>query len=46
MLIVTAVFAERAGIDLNDAIARKLTVIYPRGWRAGRHPATALAGPQ
>jgi NTP pyrophosphatase (non-canonical NTP hydrolase) len=33
VLIVTAVFAERAGIDLNEAIARKLTVIYSRGWR-------------
>jgi NTP pyrophosphatase (non-canonical NTP hydrolase) len=33
VLIVTACFAERAGIDLNDAIARKLTAIYSRGWR-------------
>jgi NTP pyrophosphatase (non-canonical NTP hydrolase) len=34
VLIVTAVFAERAGIDLNEAIARKVAVIYTRGWRA------------
>jgi NTP pyrophosphatase (non-canonical NTP hydrolase) len=33
VLIVTAVFAERAGIDLDEAIAAKLTVIYSRGWR-------------
>jgi NTP pyrophosphatase (non-canonical NTP hydrolase) len=33
VLIVTAVFAERAGIDINAAVARKLTVIYSRGWR-------------
>ena len=33
MLIVTACFAERAGIDLNAAITAKLTVIYSRGWR-------------
>jgi NTP pyrophosphatase (non-canonical NTP hydrolase) len=33
VLIVTAVFAERAGIDLNTAIARKLAVIYSRGWQ-------------
>ena len=33
VLIVTACFAERAGIDLNAAIAAKLTVIYSRGWR-------------
>jgi NTP pyrophosphatase (non-canonical NTP hydrolase) len=33
VLIVTATFAERAGIDLNEAIARKLTTIYSRGWR-------------
>ena len=33
VLIVTACFAERAGIDLNEAIARKLTAIYSRGWR-------------
>ena len=44
VLIVTACFAERAGIDLNAAIAAKLTVIYSRGWReedtaAGTGPA-------
>ena len=33
VLIVTAVFAERAGIDLDAAIAAKLAVIYTRGWR-------------
>ena len=33
VLIVTAVFAERAGINLNAAVAAKLTVIYSRGWR-------------
>jgi NTP pyrophosphatase (non-canonical NTP hydrolase) len=33
VLIVTAVFAERAGIDLHAAIARKLAVIYSRGWQ-------------
>jgi len=33
VLIVTAVFAERAGIDPNEAIAAKLTAIYTRGWR-------------
>jgi NTP pyrophosphatase (non-canonical NTP hydrolase) len=33
VLIVTAVFAERAGINLSQAISRKLAVIYSRGWR-------------
>ena len=33
VLITTAVFAERAGIDLNTAVARKLAVIYARGWQ-------------
>ncbi len=33
VLIVTAVFAERAGIDLNAALAAKLAVIYSRGWQ-------------
>jgi len=33
VLIVTAVFAERAGIDLDQAIAAKLAVICTRGWR-------------
>jgi NTP pyrophosphatase (non-canonical NTP hydrolase) len=39
VLIVTAVFAvfaERAGIDI-DAAACKLAVIYSRGWREVRH---------
>ena len=33
VLIVTACFAERAGIDLDAAVAAKLAVIYSRGWR-------------
>lgn len=33
VLIATAVFAERAGIDIDAAVARKLAVIYARGWR-------------
>jgi NTP pyrophosphatase (non-canonical NTP hydrolase) len=33
VLIVTAVFAERAGIDLDAAVAAKLAVIYSRGWQ-------------
>ena len=33
MLIVTACFAERAGIDIDAAVAAKLAVIYSRGWR-------------
>jgi NTP pyrophosphatase (non-canonical NTP hydrolase) len=33
VLIVTACFAERAGIDLDAAITAKLAVIYTRGWR-------------
>jgi NTP pyrophosphatase (non-canonical NTP hydrolase) len=33
LLIVTAVFAERAGIDLDAAVAGKLEKIYARGWR-------------
>ena len=39
MLITTAVFAERAGIDLNAALAAKLAVIYSRGWRDDTPPA-------
>jgi NTP pyrophosphatase (non-canonical NTP hydrolase) len=39
VLIVTACFAERAGIDLNAALAAKLTVIYSRGWREEDTPA-------
>lgn len=42
VLIVTATFAERAGIDLNQAIARKLTAIYTRGWREEPGQAEAL----
>jgi NTP pyrophosphatase (non-canonical NTP hydrolase) len=42
LLIVTAVFAERAGIDLDAAIAAKLAVIYSRGWRKDD---TAESGP-
>ena len=33
VLIVTAVFAERAGINLDAAVAAKLAVIYSRGWQ-------------
>ena len=33
VLIVTACFAERAGINIDAAVAAKLTVIYSRGWR-------------
>jgi len=33
VLIVTAMFAERAGIDLDAALTAKLAVIYSRGWR-------------
>jgi len=33
VLITTAVFAERAGIDIDAAIAAKLAVIYSRGWQ-------------
>jgi NTP pyrophosphatase (non-canonical NTP hydrolase) len=43
VLIVTAVFAERAGIDLHAAIAAKLAVIYSRGWR--QDEATGQPGP-
>ena len=43
VLIVTAVFAERAGINLNDAITRKLARIYRRGWRAEDTPAPVSA---
>jgi NTP pyrophosphatase (non-canonical NTP hydrolase) len=32
LLIVTALFAVRAGIDLDAAVERKLAVIYSRGW--------------
>jgi NTP pyrophosphatase (non-canonical NTP hydrolase) len=33
VLITTAVFAHRAGIDLDAAVAAKLAIIYARGWR-------------
>lgn len=36
VLVVTAVFAERAGIDINADVARKLAVIYSRGRRKVR----------
>jgi NTP pyrophosphatase (non-canonical NTP hydrolase) len=39
VLIVTACFAERAGIDLHAALAAKLTIIYTRGWRQDDTPA-------
>jgi hypothetical protein len=35
-LIVTAVFAERAGIGISAAITRELVVISSRGWREDR----------
>jgi NTP pyrophosphatase (non-canonical NTP hydrolase) len=33
VLIVTAVFAKRAGIDIDEAVTDKLEIIYGRGWR-------------
>lgn len=39
VVISTAVFAERAGIDLNTVIRRKLSSIYSRGWRDDNAPA-------
>jgi hypothetical protein len=36
VLIVAAVFAERAGIDTGSAVARKLAVTYSRGRREVR----------
>ena len=33
VIIVTAIFAQRVGIDLEKAVADKLTVIYSRGWK-------------
>jgi NTP pyrophosphatase (non-canonical NTP hydrolase) len=33
VLIVTAVFAFQAGIDLDKAIDDKLRIIYARGWK-------------
>jgi NTP pyrophosphatase (non-canonical NTP hydrolase) len=44
VLIVTAMFAERAGIDLNAALAAKLTIIYTRGWH--QYDTTAATGPE
>ena len=44
VLITTAVFAERAGIDINEVIARKLAVIYSRGWREDAAPASTRGG--
>ena len=39
VLIVTAMFAERAGIDLHAALTAKLAVIYSRGWHQDDSPA-------
>lgn len=33
VLIVTAIFAELVDVDIDEAIASKLTVIYSRGWK-------------
>jgi NTP pyrophosphatase (non-canonical NTP hydrolase) len=33
VLIVTALVAHRAGIDIDTAVANKLKVIYSRGWK-------------
>ena len=33
LLIVTAVFAERLGIDIDAAVEAKLEIIYSRGWK-------------
>lgn len=33
VLIVTAVFARRAGIDIDQAVFDKLEIIYNRGWQ-------------
>jgi hypothetical protein len=43
VLIVTAVFAARAGIDIHAAIAAKLAVIYTRGWSDNGTPAVAAS---
>jgi NTP pyrophosphatase (non-canonical NTP hydrolase) len=32
VLLTTAVFAVRAGVDLDAVVERKLTEIYSRGW--------------
>jgi NTP pyrophosphatase (non-canonical NTP hydrolase) len=34
VLIVTAVFAVRMGIDIDAAVEDKLKIIYSRGWRS------------
>lgn len=36
LLIVTAVFAVRLGIDIDEAVAAKLKIIYSRGWGDAR----------
>jgi NTP pyrophosphatase (non-canonical NTP hydrolase) len=41
VLISTALVAERAGIDLNQAVTAKLGVIYTRGWRQDDAPERA-----
>jgi NTP pyrophosphatase (non-canonical NTP hydrolase) len=33
LLIVTAIFAEMTGIDINRAIDDKLRIIWSRGWK-------------
>jgi NTP pyrophosphatase (non-canonical NTP hydrolase) len=33
VLIVTSIFAELAGIDVNEAVRAKVAKIYSRGWR-------------
>ena len=33
VLIVTAVLAERLGVNIDEAVADKLLVIYSRGWQ-------------
>lgn len=33
VLIVTAIFAERMGIDIDKALADKLHIIWSRGWK-------------
>jgi len=35
VLIVTALFAEMLGVDIDEAIAGKLDKIYARGWKSG-----------
>jgi NTP pyrophosphatase (non-canonical NTP hydrolase) len=45
VLIVTAVFAERLGVDIDKAVASKLEIIYSRGWREQLDTAGSLAAP-